>query len=335
MGILVNGVWHKGDQHKTEEHGGKFVRKDSTFRNWVTVDGAPGTSGVGGFPAESGRYHLYLVAACPWAHRTLIGRRLKGLEDVISVTYMVPEMTENGWCFAQAGTEPRAEPDPFYDARYLYEIYLRADRKCSARPTVPVLWDKQKETIVNNESSEILRMLNSAFNEFAGRPELDLYPQDLREEIDDINAEIYLNVNNGVYRCGFATTQGAYNEAVDSLFATLDKIEGRLDQQRYLVGDRVTEADWRLYTTLLRFDAAYFSFFKCNVRRIADYPNLSNYLRELYQFDGIAELLELEDAKRQYYSLERAWYGRPAIVPRGPEQDLYAPHNRVRLPAAA
>ena len=335
MGILVDGVWHSGDHHNTEEHGGKFVRKDSTFRSWVTPDGAAGPSGEGGFPAEPGRYHLYVVTACPWAHRTLIVRRLKGLEDVIPVTRMVPEMTENGWCFAEPGAEPRAEPDPLYGAQHLYQIYLRAEPKCSARPTVPVLWDKQRETIVNNESSEILRMFNSAFNDFAGNPALDLYPEQLRQDIDELNAEIYTNVNNGVYQCGFATTQDAYDDAVSSLFATLDKVEARLDGRRYLVGDRLTEADWRLYTTLLRFDAAYFSFFKCNLRRIADYPNLSNYLRELYQIDGIAELLDIEDAKRQYYSLEKAWYGRPAIVPRGPVQDLAAPHNRQRLPAAA
>ena len=219
--------------------------------------------------------------------------------------------------------------------KHLYQIYLRADPQCSARPTVPVLWDKQRETIVNNESSEILRMFNSAFNDFAGNPDLDLYPEQLRNDIDELNAEIYTNVNNGVYQCGFATTQDAYDAAVSALFATLDKVEARLDGRRYLIGDRLTEADWRLYTTLLRFDAAYFSFFKCNLRRIADYPNLSNYLRELYQIDGIAGLLDIEDAKRQYYSLEKAWYGRPAIVPRGPVQDLTAPHNRQRLPAAA
>jgi putative glutathione S-transferase len=335
MGILVNGEWHKGDNHKTEETTGKFERKDSTFRNWVTADGSPGPSGVGGFKAEPGRYHLYVVTACPWAHRSLIGRHLKGLEEVVSVSRLIPEMTENGWCFAAPGAEPRAEPDPLYGSSYIYEIYLRADPTCSARPTVPVLWDKQTETIVNNESSEILRMFNSAFNDYAGNPNLDLYPEDLRKQIDEINEEIYTNVNNGVYRCGFATTQEAYDEAVTALFTTLDKLEQRLDSQRYIAGDRLTEADWRLYTTLLRFDVAYFSFFKCNVRRIADYPNLSNYLRELYQYEGIAEQLDLEDAKRQYYSLERAWYGRPAIVPRGPVQDLTTPHNRARLPAAA
>ena len=242
MGILVDGVWHSGDHHETEEHGGKFVRKDSTFRSWVTPDGAAGPSGEDGFPAEPGRYHLYVVAACPWAHRTLIVRCLKGLEDAISVTRMVPEMTENGWCFAEPGAEPRAEPDPLYGAKHLYQIYLRADPKCSARPTVPVLWDKQRETIVNNESSEILRMFNNAFNDFAGTPALDLYPEELRKDIDELNAEIYTNVNNGVYQCGFATTQDAYDGAVAALFATLDKVEAR-STRRYLIGERLTEAD--------------------------------------------------------------------------------------------
>ncbi len=335
MGILINGQWHEGDNHKTEETGGKFVRKDSTFRNWVTDNGTPGPSGDGGFQAQPGRYHLYVVTACPWAHRTLIGLRLKGLEEVISVSRLIPEMTENGWCFPQPGAEPRAEPDPLYGANYIYEIYLRADPTCSARPTVPVLWDKQRETIVNNESSEILRMLNSAFNAHATNPGLDLYPTELQAEIDAINEEVYPNVNNGVYRCGFATTQEAYDDAVTALFKTLDKLEGILEQRRYIAGDSITEADWRLFTTLLRFDVAYFSFFKCNVRRIADYPNLSNYLRELYQQKGIADLLDLDDVKRQYYSLERAWYGRPSIIPRGPFQDLRAPHNRARVSATA
>jgi len=335
MGILVDGVWHPGEQHHTERTGGRFERAPSRFRNWVTPDGSPGPGGEGGFPAAAGRYRLYVVTGCPWAHRTLLWRCLKGLESAIPVTRLVPEMTHDGWVFpAEPGAEPRAEVDPLYGHRRLYELYLHAEPRCNGRPTVPVLWDSERETIVSNESAEIIRMLNSAFDAFADNPGLDLYPEALRAEIDAVNAEVYEHVNNGVYRCGFATEQAAYDEALETLFNTLDALDDRLGRQRYLCGERPTEADWRLYPTLLRFDLVYHAFFKCNLRRIADYPNLSGYLRELYQAPGIRALVEPEDIKRMYYSVDHAWYGRPLIVPRGPSLELDAPHGRDRLAPA-
>ena len=327
MGLMIEGVWHPGDHHDTAKAGGKFVRRDSVFRDWVRADGSTP------YAPEAGRYHLYVVTGCPWAHRTLILRHLKKLGEAISVTRLVPEMTAHGWSFARP---PRNgwDSDPLFDVDHLYQIYLKADPKCSGKATVPVLWDKKTGTIVNNESSEIVRMLNAEFDAF-GDASVDLYPKDLRGEIDAINAVIYDRVNNGVYKCGFATTQEAYEEAFDALFSTLDDLEARLGRQRYLVGNRITEADWRLYPTLLRFDPAYYGYFKCNLRPIADYPNLSNYLRELYQVPGIAELAPVADFKRMYYSLDGAWFGKPVIIPKGPALALTVPHNRARVPLAA
>lgn len=275
MGLLVDGVWH--DQwYDTKETGGRFVRKDAAYRNWVTPDGAPGPSGEGGFPAEPGRYHLYVSLACPWAHRTLIVRALKGLEDAISVSVVDPHMGAEGWVF---GDSPGAGPDTVNGATRLYEVYLKADPHYTGRVTVPVLWDKVRGTIVSNESAEIVRMLNGAF----GGAGPDLYPEDLAPEIDALNARVYDRVNNGVYKAGFATRQDAYEEAVTALFEELDALDARLDRSRYLMGDRLTEADIRLFTTLVRFDPVYVGHFKCNLRRIADYPNLAPYTRDLYQ----------------------------------------------------
>ena len=329
MGLLVDGKW-QDKWYPTAESGGKFVRKESQFRNWVTRDGAPGPSGKGGFRAEPGRYHLYVSYACPWAHRTLIVRALKKLEDVVSVSVVHHFMGENGWTFV---AEDGATGDKLHGFDFLHQIYTRADEHYSGRVTVPVLWDEQLQTIVSNESSEIIRMLNSAFDEW-GDASLDLYPERLRGEIDRVNALVYPSVNNGVYRAGFATTQAAYEEAFRELFAALDTLEAKLARQRYLAGDVITEADWRLFTTLLRFDPVYVGHFKCNLRRIADYPNLSNYLRELYQVPGVAGTVNMHHIKSHYYgSLETINPTR--IVPIGPEIDHSAPHNRGRLAKAA
>ncbi|HZD25313.1 MAG TPA: glutathione S-transferase family protein, partial [Alphaproteobacteria bacterium] len=277
-------------------------------------------------PAEAGRYHIYYAHACPWAYRTLVFRALKGLEDVISVSHVEPLMLENGWEFGPGGDPLTGEPT-------LHHVYARAVPDYTGRCSVPVLWDKERETIVNNESAEIIRMLNSEFDAFATRDLPDMYPEDLRAEIDAVNAQVYDNVNNGVYRTGFATTQEAYEEAFDGLFATLDGLEERLAGQRYLCGERLTEADWRLFATLVRFDAVYFGHFKCNLRRIADYPALSNYTRELYQWPGIAEITDIPRIKQHYYGSHRA-INPFGIVPKGPALDLDAPHDRARLPAA-
>jgi putative glutathione S-transferase len=329
MGLLVDGKW-QDRWYSTAETGGKFVRKESQFRNWVTRDGAPGPSGIGGFRAEPGRYHLYVSYACPWAHRTLIVRALKKLEDIISVSVVHHFMGENGWTFL---AEDGATGDTLYGLDYFHQIYTRADPQYSGRVTVPVLWDKQLQTIVSNESSEIIRMLNSAFDEW-GDASIDLYPERLRGEIDRINALVYPSVNNGVYRAGFATTQKAYEEAFGELFAALDTLEQQLGRRRYLAGDVITEADWRLFTTLARFDPVYVGHFKCNLRRIADYPNLSNYLRELYQVPGIAETVNMHHIKSHYYGSHDT-INPTRIVPLGPEIDYSAPHNRGRLAKAA
>jgi len=330
MGLLIDGVW-KDQWYETKGSGGEFVRGESVFRNWVTPDGSPGPSGEGGFRAEPGRYHLYVSLACPWAHRTLIFRKLKRLESIISVSIVDPFMGEDGWAFAapDGSLSPGSTRDDLFGSRYLYEIYLRANPRFSGRVTVPVLWDTNRATIVNNESSEIIRMLNSAFDEFSDAS-LDLYPQDLRDEIDRINALVYPNVNNGVYRCGFATTQAAYEKAFDSLFAALDQVEQRLASTRYLAGSRMTEADWRLFTTLVRFDAVYYGHFKCNLRRIVDYPNLWNYLRDLYQVPGVAETVNLVQIKRHYYA-SHATINPTRIVPKGPALDFHAAHDRSRF----
>jgi len=297
----------------------------------VTVDGSAGPSGEGGFRAEPGRYHLYVSLACPWAHRTIIFRKLKGLESIISLSVVDPFMGEKGWAFAapDGSLTPGSTRDDLFAARYLHEIYTRANPRFSGRVTVPVLWDKQRATIVNNESSEIIRMLNSAFDAW-GDASIDFYPRELRGEIDALNASIYPQVNNGVYRCGFATTQAAYDEAFDSLFTALGQLEQRLERTRYLAGARITEADWRLFTTLVRFDAVYYSHFKCNLRRIVDYPNLWNYLLELYQVPGVAETVSLAQIKRHYYA-SHPTINPTRIVPKGPAIDFSAPHDRARL----
>jgi len=324
MGLLVNGVW-KDQWYDTASTGGRFIRTTTRFRNWVTPDGSPGPSGEGGFAAERGRYHLYVALACPWAHRTLIFRKLKHLEDVISVSVVEPLMGAEGWVFGESG----ATTDTVNGKAKLSEVYLIADPQFTGRVTVPVLWDKKQRAIVNNESAEIIRMLNSAFDAFTDVT-TDYYPADLREEIDAVSARVYETVNNGVYRAGFATTQAAYEEAFLALFATLDELETRLSHQRYLAGARMTEADWRLFTTLVRFDAVYVGHFKCNLRRIADYPNLSNYLRELYQVAGVAETVNIDHVKRHYYASHRQ-INPSGIVPLGPELNFTAPHDRGRF----
>ena len=305
---------------------GEFVRSVSNFRNWVTNDGSAGPTGEDGFIAEPGRYHLYVSHACPWAHRTLIYRALKELEDVISVSVVHPLMPAESWVF---GEYPGATEDHVNKANYLYENYLIADPHFNGLVTVPVLWDKNRQTIVNNESSEIIRILNSAFDAF-GNSDVDLYPEALRNEIDAINETVYNNVNNGVYRAGFATTQEAYNKAFDRLFNTLDELEERLSTQRYLVGKQITEADWRLFTTLVRFDAVYYSHFKTNKKRLMDYPNLWSYTRELYQVPGVAETVNMDHIKYHYFSSHHS-INPTGIVPKGPEIDFMLPHGRESI----
>jgi putative glutathione S-transferase len=325
MGMFVEGVW-QDDEKERNDTSGAFQRPTTKFRNFVTPDGSAGPSGEGGFPAEAGRYHLYVSLACPWAHRTLIFRTLKKLEDVISVSIVSPDMGKVGWTFDKASG---SSGDHLFGAAKLADIYLKADPKFSGRVTVPVLWDRQRNTIVNNESAEIIRMLNSAFNAFTA-DRVDYYPPVLREEIDAINERIYTTVNNGVYRAGFATTQAAYESAFNALFETLDWIEEILSSQHYLAGRMLTEADWRLFTTLIRFDAVYYGHFKCNLHRIADYPNLSNYLRDLYQVPGIAETVDIAQIKRHYYGSHRH-VNPTGIVPIGPALDFNAPHNRGKF----
>lgn len=329
MGMLVNGVWHDV-WYDTKETKGHFKRAASQFRNWVTVDGAPGPSGTGGFKAEADRYHLYVSYACPWAHRTLIFRKLKKLEDLISVSVVDPLMLENGWEFQ---VRDGATGDHLFASKALWQIYARANPNYSGRVTVPVLWDKKTGTIVNNESSEIIRMFNSAFDELTGST-ADYYPPDLRAEIDALNDVVYDTVNNGVYKAGFATTQEAYEVNVGKLFETLDMLDERLGRGRYLFGDRQTEADWRLFTTLARFDAVYVGHFKCNIRRIEDYKNLPAYLRDLYQTPGVKETLNLRHIKNHYYRSHRT-INPTGIVPVGPELDLDRPHGRERMATAA
>jgi putative glutathione S-transferase len=325
MGLLVEGVW-KDQWYDTAASGGRFVRAESPFRRWVTPDGRPGPSGEGGFAAAPGRYHLYVSLACPWAHRTLILRKLKKLDGAISVSVVSPHMGAAGWTFDEG---EGSTGDALNGARTLADIYRLADPRFTGRVTVPVLWDKKRRTIVNNESSEIIRMLNSAFDAFT-EVTADFYPPELREAIDEINALIYPSINNGVYRTGFATTQAAYEEAFLALFDALDSIESRLASHRYLIGPAITEADVRLFTTLVRFDAVYVGHFKCNLRRIADYPNLSNYLRDLYQTPGFGETVNLDHIKRHYYGSHRQ-INPTGIVPLGPALDFYEPHDRGRF----
>jgi putative glutathione S-transferase len=315
MGLLVDGVWQ--DQwYDTGSSKGRFVRSESQFRNWVTADGSAGPTGKGGFKAEAGRYHLYVSYACPWAHRTLAFRALKGLESMISLSVVNWHMGARGWTF-DAG--PGVIPDPIHHAKALSDVYVAADRTYSGRVTVPVLWDKQQGTIVSNESAEIIRMLNSAFDGLGATPG-DYYPQDLRAEIDGLNARIYDTVNNGVYKAGFATSQEAYEEALRPLFETLDWLEERLSSRHYLCGDRVTEADWRLFTTLLRFDPVYVGHFKCNIRRIADYKQLSRYLVDLLGFPGVRGTVHLDHIKNHYYGSHKT-INPTGIVPVGPKLD--------------
>jgi putative glutathione S-transferase len=324
MGQLVNGEWVKEGQPSPD---GTFRRADTKFRNWVTADGSPGPSGAGGFAAEPGRYHLYVAAACPWAHRALIVRALKKLDGLIAVSTVEPFMDEDGWAFSPA------LPDHVGGHHRLHEVYTAAVPDYTGRASVPVLFDTKRNTIVSNESSEIIRMFNSAFDGIGADRSLDLYPPPLRAEIDALNALVYDTVNNGVYKTGFARTQAAYDSAATALFATLDQIDARLGGRRYLTGGRITEADWRLFTTLIRFDAVYFTHFKCNLRRIADYANLAGYLRELYQMPLIAGTFDLEATRRHYYTSHRS-INPFAIVPIGPLLDFTSAHGRDRLKAA-
>lgn len=316
MGQLVNGQWVTED--KAHGKDGSFRRADTVFRDEIIPD--PKVA----FPAQSGRYHLYVSYACPWAHRTLIFRKIKKLEDHISVDVVHPDMFEDGWTF-DTGFDG-ATGDSLFDSRFLREIYMRADPGLSARVTVPILWDKETGKIVNNESAEIIRIFNSAFNDLTGNHD-DYWPEAHRAEIEEVNARIYDTLNNGVYRCGFARSQSAYDKAAAELFDTLDWLEKRLSGQRYLVGDKVTEADWRLVPTLFRFDAVYHTHFKCNRARIVDYPSLWAYTRELFQWPGVAETLRLDHITRHYYASHRS-INPFGIVPIGPQPDWHAPHNR-------
>ena len=322
MGLLVNGQW-QDKWYDTDNNQGEFKREAAQLRNWVTEDGSAGQSGDAGFKAEKDRYHLYVSLACPWAHRTLIFRHLKGLEDYISVSVVSPDMLEHGWTFDK---DNHSTGDALFDSEFMHQIYTRNKADYSGRVTVPVLWDKKTQRIVSNESAEIIRMFNSAFNALTGN-ERDFYPQLLRSEIDEVNEFVYHNINNGVYRAGFATTQEAYTEAFDDLFAALDKIEQRLTANRYLVGDTLTEADWRLFTTLIRFDSVYVGHFKCNLRTIESYPAISNYLRELYQIEGVSKTVDFYHIKRHYY-FSHTMINPTQVVPKGPDIDYARPHNR-------
>ena len=322
MGQLIDGIWH--DQwYDTKTSDGKFVRDQAGFRNWITVDGSAGSSGEAGYKAEVGRYHLYVSHACPWANRTMIFRALKGLEEMVSVSIVHWYMDENGWTFKNGDG---VIADPIHNAQFMHQIYTAAKPNMSGRVTVPVLWDKKSGTIVSNESSEIIRMFNSAFDKI-GALHGDFYPENLRGEINAINDRIYSTVNNGVYKAGFATTQEAYEAVVVPLFDTLDWLDELLGEKRYLTGSQITEADWRLFTTLIRFDPVYVGHFKCNLKRIADYNHLPAYVRELYQIKGVAETVNMDHIKKHYYA-SHATINPTRIVPMGPEIDLTLPHGR-------
>ncbi|MBD2839667.1 glutathione S-transferase family protein [Pseudomonas sp. JM0905a] len=326
MGLLIDGKWQ--DKWYDTAKDGRFQRESARRRNWITVDGEPGPSGMGGFPAEAGRYHLYVSLACPWAHRTLIFRKLKGLESLIDVSVVSWLMREQGWTFdPQFGSTG----DKLDGLAYLHQRYTQDTADYSGRVTVPLLWDKQTGRIVSNESSEIIRMFNSAFDHLTGN-RLDFYPNSLRAEIDALNERIYPAINNGVYRAGFATSQEAYEEAFHTLFDELDQMDALLETRRYLTGERITEADWRLFTTLIRFDAVYHGHFKCNLRRLEDYPNLSGWLRELYQWPGVAETVNFTHIKHHYYASHRT-INPTGVVPLGPMQDFTRPHGREHLKA--
>ncbi|MGF1749437.1 glutathione S-transferase family protein [Vibrio cionasavignyae] len=314
MGKLVDGVWHDV-WYDTKTSGGKFVREDAGFRHWVK------NSPEADFQPESGRYHLYVSLACPWAHRTLIFRALKGLESHIDVTIVCPDMLDKGWSFGL--------PEPLFGHNFLHQMYTQAKSNYTGRVTVPVLWDKKTQTIVSNESSEIIRMFNTEFNELTG-DDKDYYPLKLQKQIDEWNEFVYPAINNGVYRCGFATTQEAYEEAYHALFTALDKVDQHLATQRYLAGEQITEADWRLFTTLVRFDAVYVGHFKCNKKRIADYKNIQGYLKELYQVKGIKETTDFYHIKRHYY-FSHVGINPTQVVPLGPDLDLDTPHDRDSL----
>ncbi|OON38648.1 glutathione-dependent reductase [Izhakiella australiensis] len=323
MGQLIDGVWHD-TWYDTKATGGRFKRSESAFRNWVTVDGAAGPDGEGGFKAEKDRYHLYVSLACPWAHRTLLMRRLKGLEKLIDVSVVHPLMLENGWTFAD--DFPGATGDSLYQHEFLYQLYLHADPHYSGRVTVPVLWDKQRHTIVSNESADIMRMLNSAFDALGARAG-DYYPDTLRQKIDEINGWVYNSVNNGVYKSGFATSQQAYDEAVGALFSSLERLEQMLGQHRYLTGSRLTEADLRLWTTLVRFDPVYVTHFKCDKFRIGDYLNLNGFLREIYQMPGVADTVDLAHIRNHYYR-SHGTINPHGIISVGPAFNWLEPHGR-------
>jgi putative glutathione S-transferase len=328
MGRLIKGQWH--DQwYDTEATQGEFQRETAQLRSWVTPDGSAGPSGNAGFRAESGRYHLYVSLACPWAHRALIFRALKDLEAHISVSVVSPDMLEHGWTFR---TEEGSTGDALFNADYLHQLYTRNKADYSGRVTVPVLWDREQRCIVSNESSEIIRMFNSAFNALTGNT-LDFYPEEFQRRIHELNDLVYENINNGVYRCGFATTQAAYVHSYRRLFEALDQVEDLLRQNRYLTGPQITEADWRLFTTLIRFDAVYHGHFKCNRQRLEDFPHLSGYVRELYQWPGVAETVDFYHIKRHYY-FSHTMINPTQVVPVGPDIDYTRPHGRDHLPAA-
>jgi glutathionyl-hydroquinone reductase len=323
MGLLVDGEWQT-TWYDTKSTGGAFKRSEASFRNWITADGSAGPSGSGGFKAESGRYHLYVSYACPWAHRTLIFRAIKGLTDHIGVSVVHPDMLEDGWTFAT--DYPGTTGDRLHGLPFARDLYRLAQPGVTTRVTVPILWDRETNAIVSNESSEIIRMFNAAFDGLTGDGQ-DFWPQDLRAEIEPVNARIYDTLNNGVYKSGFATTQSAYDDAVHALFDTLDWLEARLSSNRYLMGDRLTEADWRLFPTLIRFDPVYHLHFKCNRKRIVDYPNLWAYTRELYQWPGVAETVNIDHFVRHYhYSHDSINPHR--IIPINPVLDYLAPHGR-------
>lgn len=322
MGMLIKGELVDNWLDKEIDEG-EFKRMESTFRHWITSDGSAGPGAVSGFKAEADRYHLYVSKACPWAHRTIIFRKLKKLENVIGLSIVEPDMLEQGWSFSATGDYI----DHLFACEYMHEIYTRADKEFTGQITVPVLWDKKNNTIVNNESSEIIRMFNSAFNEFTDVT-TDYFPLHLQEKIEAINQPIYNRINNGVYRCGFAKTQVAYEKAFDLLFSELDRVEEILSTQRYLVADQITEADWRLFTTLIRFDAVYVGHFKCNLKRISDYSNLSNYLRELYQVPEISQTIDIDYIKRHYY-YSHTTVNPTQMVPKGPTLNFNLAHDRA------
>ena len=328
MGLLIDGVW-SDEWYDTSASRGKFVRDIARFRNWVTADGTAGPSGEGGFAAEAGRYHLYVSYACPWAHRTLMMRRLKGLESFIDISVVHPFMAQDGWTFETDFNG--ATGDTLLGKAYLRDIYIASYNEASGRVTVPILWDKKQQKIVSNESSEIIRMMNSAFDHLTDN-RLDFWPEPMRDEIEQLNELIYDKVNNGVYKSGFATSVPAYEEAVTGLFEALDQLEERLASHRYLMGTRFTEADIRFFATLIRFDPVYVGHFKCNIKRIYDYPNLYGYMKEIYQMDGIAETVFFDHIKYHYYA-SHEMINPTRIVPMGPVQDLDSPHGRDHLPA--